>query len=90
MWWCGMAPDHPLRPAASGVVGYASPNAAVVEYRHIHISEDPDSIEVGTPGRGGAIKVYGDFRNPEGFRAKIKNAYELRKYANELLTGGGP
>ncbi|WP_067047609.1 hypothetical protein [Methanofollis ethanolicus] len=77
-----MAPGITL-PAGSGL------NAAVVEYRHIHISEDPDSIEVGTPGKGGCIKVYGNFRDPEGFRAKIKAAYELRKLAAELLAGGG-
>lgn len=63
-------------------------NAAVLEYRHIHISQDPDSIEIGTPGKGGAVKIYGNFLDPEGFRAKIKAAYELRQYAAELLTGG--
>ena len=61
-----------------------------IEYRHIHISENPDSLEIGTPGKGGALKVYGDFLNPETFREKIKAAYELRQYAAELLTGGGP
>jgi len=64
--------------------------AVAVEYRHLHVSEDPDSIEIGTPGKGGTVKIYGDFRDPEGFRAKIKAAYELRRYAAELLTGGGP
>ncbi|WOX55051.1 hypothetical protein R6Y95_06135 [Methanoculleus palmolei] len=78
-----MSPDPSTLPVGSG------PGAVVVEYRHLHISEDPDSIEVGTPGKGGAIKVYGNFRDPEGFRAKIKAAYELRRYAAELL-GGGP
>jgi hypothetical protein len=53
----------------------------------LHISENPDSIEIGTPGRGGAVKIYGDFRDPESFRAKIKAAYELRNYAAELLGG---
>jgi hypothetical protein len=61
---------------------------AVLEYRHIHISENPDSLEIGTPGKGGAVKIYGNFLDPEGFRAKIKAAYELRQYAAELLTGG--
>lgn len=65
------------------------PAAAVLEYRHIHISEDPDSIEVGTPGKGGCIKVYGNFRDPEAFQAKIKNAHALKQYAAELLAGGG-
>lgn len=65
------------------------PAAAVLEYRHIHISEDPDSIEVGTPGKGGCIKVYGNFLDPESFQLKIKNAHALKQYAAELLTGGG-
>jgi len=60
-----------------------------IEYRHIHISENPDSLEIGTPGKGGALKVYGDFLNPETFREKIKAANALRQYAAELLTGGG-
>jgi hypothetical protein len=34
------------------------------------------------------VKIYGNFLDPEGFRAKIKAAYELRQYAAELLTGG--
>lgn len=63
--------------------------AVAVEYRHIHISEDPDSIEVGTPGKGGCIKVYGNFHNLEAFQAKIKNAHALKQYAAELLSGGG-
>ena len=83
MWWCRMPPDHPILPDGSGR------NAAVVEYRHVHISEDPDSIEVGTPGKGGCIKVYGDFGKPAAFREKIKAAYALKQYAAELLSGGG-
>lgn len=62
----------------------------VEERRHYHYSVDPDSIEIGTPGKGGAVKIYGDFRDPDGFREKIRNAFELRKIAAELLTGGGP
>jgi len=76
--------DLPTLPAAGSGL-----NAAVIEYRHIHISENPDSIEVGTPGKGGTIKVYGNFRDPEGFKAKIKEAYALKQYAAELLSGGG-
>lgn len=73
-----MTPDPIIPP------GYG----AVLEYRHIHISENPDSLEIGTPGKGGAIKVYGNFSDPDGFREKIQNAYELRKHAAELLGGG--
>lgn len=49
------------------------------------INENPDSIEVGTPGKVGCIKIYGDFNNIEAFEKKIKNAKELR--AKEFPTG---
>jgi hypothetical protein len=47
-----------------------------------------DSIEIGTPGKGGAIKVYGDFGNPEDFEKRIAEAVRLRKAAVEMLEGG--
>ncbi len=79
-----MPPDLPSLPAAGSGL-----NAAVLEYRHIHISEDPDSIEIGTPGKGGCIKIYGDFRDVDAFQIKIRNAYAIRKSAAELLLPGG-
>lgn len=53
---------------------------------HYHYHLDPDSIEIGTPGKGGCIKVYGDCRNPEDFRRRIQAAHELRKFANDLIN----
>ena len=50
------------------------------------ISENPDSIEIGTPSKGGAIKVYGDFSNPEEFKKKIVAAAEIKKFANANLA----
>jgi hypothetical protein len=47
-----------------------------------------DSIEIGTPGKGGAIKVYGDFGNPEDFEKRITEAVRLRKAAVEMIEGG--
>lgn len=52
---------------------------------HKTIPENPDSIEIGTPSKGGAIKVYGDYNNIETFKAKITNAKELREFAQEQL-----
>ena len=46
-----------------------------------------DSIEVGTPGKGGAIKIYGDFADPAGFEARIREAVRLRKIAHDLMGG---
>lgn len=54
---------------------------------HESTNKSPDSLEIGTPGRGGVIKVYGDFSNPEQFKAKIEQALELRDYANSKVYG---
>ena len=46
-----------------------------------------DSIEIGTPGKGGAIKIYGDFGSQEDFQQRITEAVRLRKVAADLLEG---
>ena len=46
-----------------------------------------DSIEIGTPGKGGAIKVYGDFSQPEEFEKRIRDAVRLRKMTVDLMEG---
>ena len=46
-----------------------------------------DSIEIGTPGKGGAIKIYGDFADPAGFETRIREAVRLRKMTGDLLEG---
>ena len=51
----------------------------------LHKTENPDSIEIGTPSKGGALKVYGDFINPDAFKLKIDNAIEVRNYMNLKL-----
>ena len=57
------------------------------ESTHKHITENPDSLEIGTPSKGGAIKIYGDFNNPNLFNIKIDNAIRLRDYANSKIGG---
>ncbi len=47
----------------------------------LRIEGQRDSLEIGTPGRGGCVKVYGSFEDVEGFRVKLEVAFELRKYA---------
>ncbi len=47
----------------------------------LQIEGQRDSLEIGTPGRGGCVKVYVDFSDPEGFKAKLSIAFELRKLA---------
>jgi hypothetical protein len=48
-------------------------------------TENADSIEIGTPGKGGVVKVYGDFNDLEEFRHKLENAKTLRQFANDCL-----
>lgn len=45
------------------------------------ITENPDSITLGSATKGAQIKVYGDFSKLEEFKKKIDNAFEIRKYA---------
>lgn len=52
------------------------------------VNENPDSLEIGTPAKGGGIKVYGNFNEPDGFKKKIDNAIEIRNYANSKIGGG--
>lgn len=44
----------------------------------------PDSLEVGTPAKGGTFKVYCDFSNLEEAKKKIDNAAEALSYANTI------
>lgn len=56
-------------------------------YQHVHRDEGPrytDSIEIGTPGRGGVVKVFGNLDDPEGFEKRIREAFRLREIAREL------
>jgi hypothetical protein len=46
-----------------------------------------DSIEIGTPGKGGAIKIYGDFSQPNEFEKRIRDAVRLRKMTVDLMEG---
>jgi hypothetical protein len=55
---------------------------------HIHRHENPDSIEIGTPSRGGALKIYGDFSNVESFKIKILNAVKIRNFTQAEMDGG--
>ena len=52
---------------------------------HKSITENPDSIEIGTPAKGGAVKIYGNFADEEAFKKKIDAAKEVKKYAEANL-----
>ena len=55
------------------------------EIIHRHIDAQKDSVEIGTPGKGGAVKVYGDFANPEDFMRRIDNAFMVRSFAQRTM-----
>jgi hypothetical protein len=51
---------------------------------------EPDSIDIGTPSKGGAIKIYGNASKPEEFRAKIDEMIRLRLYVQQKLENPTP
>lgn len=50
------------------------------------INDEPDNLEIGSSSKQGKVKVYGNFNNPDEFKAKIKEAIELRKWANAQVN----
>lgn len=66
-------------------------NELVMHHYH-HGSGQIDSLtlEIGTPGKGGAIKVRGDADDPVAFMRRVKTAYAMRAYAQEFENGNLP
>lgn len=56
----------------------------IVEHREAN--KMTDSLEIGTPAKGGAIKIYCDFSDIETTRNKIDNAVIARSYAQSKLS----
>ena len=56
-------------------------------YHHKSGQIDTLSLKIGTPGKGGVIKVRGDADKPTEFMTRIKNAYAMRAYAEEFQSG---
>jgi len=64
-------------------------SAAVIRHVHVHRDEDrnTDSIEIGTPGKGGVLKVYLNTDDPETAMRRIDAGFALRQYAQDLAEG---
>lgn len=64
-------------------------SAAVIRHVHVHRDEDrnTDSIEIGTPGKGGVLKVYLNTDDPDAAVRRIDAAFSLRQYAQDLADG---
>ena len=47
----------------------------------------PDSINIGTPGKGGDVKVYFNASNKVEAKQRIENAIEMCQLAEKLKSG---
>jgi hypothetical protein len=50
------------------------------------IKQRQDSLEIGTPSKGGAVKVYFDCDDTEEAKKLITNAMELRDFGEKLYS----
>jgi len=49
-----------------------------------HVTIRPDSLELGTPGKHGALKIYFDSGDPVDAERRIRAAFMLRDIAQSL------
>lgn len=54
----------------------------------LRIEGQRDSLELGTPSKGGTLKIYADFSDLEATKDKIRKAFEARAFARELVEKG--
>lgn len=47
------------------------------------VNDNSDSIEIGTPAKGGCMKIYGNADKPEEFLKKINNMQIVREHAQK-------
>lgn len=78
----------PVKPSPQEILNLP----AVTEIRHIHVPvpELNDSIEIGTPGKGGVLKVRFNAGNPEEADRLIRSAYERLQLSRELMDSEPP
>lgn len=48
-----------------------------------HINELPDSVEIGTPSKGGVIKIYFNADDPKRAEERIISAFAIKKLTQE-------
>ena len=67
-----------------------NPEEMLAEIRKMLAETDrPDSLEIGTPGKGGAVKVYFDARKSAEAWVIVSAAIELHHRARQAFEGGG-
>lgn len=47
-----------------------------------------DSLSIGTDAKGGSIKIYHTAKDPEGFKSKVDNMFEVRQHAQMKMNEG--
>jgi len=52
-----------------------------------HTTIRPDSLELGTPSKGGVIKIYFDSGDPVDSERRIREAFRIRGIAQSLAEG---
>lgn len=53
---------------------------------HKQINDLCDSFEIGTPSKGGCIKIYGNANKLDEFKLKFSNMKKLREFAKIELS----
>lgn len=53
-----------------------------------HLTVRTDSLELGTPSKGGVIKIYFDSWDPVDAERRIREAFRMREIARALSEGG--
>jgi hypothetical protein len=48
----------------------------------------PDSLEIGTPSKGGCLHIFFDADDLSGSQQRIDNAVQVRQHLLEKLSGG--
>ena len=57
-----------------------------VEKARATVDRRKDSVDIGTPGKGGNLKVYYDASNVDEAKGLVDNAILVRQYAQEKLN----
>ena len=55
-----------------------------------HVMVRPDSLELGTPSKGGVLKVYFDSGDPVDSERRIREAFRLKEIAQYLAEKAVP
>jgi len=81
-------PNPPADTTVSGEIFALVSGEVVTVHRH-EGPYYPDSLEIGTPSKGGAVKVYGNLDDTTTFETRLRAAMALRALAQELADPEG-